>query len=581
MDEENNISSDLSNQVKLGKDAAKTAKNLSKIAANAATGNAAGAALETAKAFRKQIIILACIPIFILFINIAFLYSLPTVIYEAAQSYVSDIQQEYERGVYESASAFTSKLEGIRAATTRIAEDVGGVIGKLWTRLKGKDTDDTESLTDDGGELLVAQVEEKEKKELTHKIEVAIKKTDNRMDQLEDNINAAKTDQVYNYYSKVFDIEYSDLDDDKTYVYTGAEMTVSKSSMTSSDASLLLSLYTVQKGGNVRDQEYLDFAKWLAYPDDSLVMERTNFYIDGSLLPDKLSFSVHSLDGDYLPQYLEEQKKNDQIRAGILKDIKEEELTASQKAKKKKIDDYYRQYSCAAVDMLVYVDCDLTGPGYYRAHEHDVYDPETKEYLYTEVSYTVTAYIKCRSTSLLTEATGLWAGSLNGDGQTITDPNRNADGFRNDLPTGAGNIGDFGTGTLAWPVPGVTSITSDFGYRIHPILKKQKLHAGMDIGCREGTQVIAAADGTVIKREHQYNGNNGTGYGNYLLIDHGGGMYTRYAHLSRPLAEVGQTVKKGDIIALSGQTGGVTGPHLHFEVIINGTPVDPKQYVGV
>lgn len=128
-------------------------------------------------------------------------------------------------------------------------------------------------------------------------------------------------------------------------------------------------------------------------------------------------------------------------------------------------------------------------------------------------------------------------------------------------------------GKLGWPSPGYYKITSPFGYRNHPILKKKKLHTGIDIAVPSGTSVIAANAGKVI-----YAGYNG-GYGNTVIIDHGGKISTLYAHNSKLLVKVGDVVEKGKAISKSGSTGLSTGPHLHFEVRENGQPVDPMKYL--
>ncbi len=128
-------------------------------------------------------------------------------------------------------------------------------------------------------------------------------------------------------------------------------------------------------------------------------------------------------------------------------------------------------------------------------------------------------------------------------------------------------------GTYLWPCPSSKTITSNYGYRIHPIQGTRKLHTGMDIGAKTGADVIASAGGTVIMS--QYYG----GYGNCIIIDHGGGVSTLYAHMSRLIAKNGDTVAAGEPIGKVGSTGNSTGPHLHFEVRINGETKDPKKYV--
>ncbi len=122
-------------------------------------------------------------------------------------------------------------------------------------------------------------------------------------------------------------------------------------------------------------------------------------------------------------------------------------------------------------------------------------------------------------------------------------------------------------GGLSWPVSG--SITSGFGYRMHPILQRVKFHTGVDISAPNGTPILAAADGVVIMAGWR------RGYGNTVVIDHGGGVSTLYAHCSSIECSIGQIVKRGQKIARVGSTGFSTGPHLHFERRENGTPINP------
>ena len=128
-------------------------------------------------------------------------------------------------------------------------------------------------------------------------------------------------------------------------------------------------------------------------------------------------------------------------------------------------------------------------------------------------------------------------------------------------------------GELAWPVPGYTRITSNYGMRVHPITHQYKLHTGVDIGAPEGANFIAANDGIVVRSEMNI------AYGNMVIIDHGGGISTLYAHGSEILVQVGQTVKRGEPILKVGSTGYSTGPHAHFEVRINGITVNPLPYI--
>lgn len=126
-------------------------------------------------------------------------------------------------------------------------------------------------------------------------------------------------------------------------------------------------------------------------------------------------------------------------------------------------------------------------------------------------------------------------------------------------------------GQFMWPVAG--ALTSPFGYRVHPIFGDTRLHSGIDIGAPYGAPVVAAGDGQAT-----YVGAM-SGYGNVVVIDHGGGLATTYNHLSGFSVSSGQSVSRGSQVGSVGCTGYCTGPHLHFEVRVNGTPVDPLPYL--
>ena len=129
------------------------------------------------------------------------------------------------------------------------------------------------------------------------------------------------------------------------------------------------------------------------------------------------------------------------------------------------------------------------------------------------------------------------------------------------------------SGNLSWPVPSCHSISSGYGYRIHPVTGVRKLHAGIDIPCSTGTTIVAAASGTVV--DAGYNAYNG----NYLKISHGNGLETMYLHCSKLLVSSGARVSGGQTIAKSGATGMVSGAHLHFVVKKNGNYVNPQNYL--
>lgn len=132
---------------------------------------------------------------------------------------------------------------------------------------------------------------------------------------------------------------------------------------------------------------------------------------------------------------------------------------------------------------------------------------------------------------------------------------------------------DYIGGAMSWPVPGYTALTSLYGMRVHPITKAYKLHTGIDISAPLGVSFVAAADGVVTKATLN------KAYGNMVIIDHGGGVQTLYAHGNEILVQVGQQVTKGTEILKVGSTGYSTGPHAHFEIRINGQTVNPLDYL--
>jgi len=122
-----------------------------------------------------------------------------------------------------------------------------------------------------------------------------------------------------------------------------------------------------------------------------------------------------------------------------------------------------------------------------------------------------------------------------------------------------------------WPTKGW--ISSDFGYRLSPFTNEKEFHKGLDICNRRGAPIITPADGVVTAVESD------PGYGRIITINHGSGLVTRYAHLDKVNVKKGQAVKRGQEVALVGNTGRTTGPHLHYEVHLNGVPVNPMRYI--
>lgn len=122
-----------------------------------------------------------------------------------------------------------------------------------------------------------------------------------------------------------------------------------------------------------------------------------------------------------------------------------------------------------------------------------------------------------------------------------------------------------------WPVKGW--LTSTFGYRSSPFTGRREMHKGLDIATRSGTPIIAPADGLVV-----FAGREG-GFGNMIILDHGYGITTKFGHCSSLESKLGQKVKRGDVIARVGNTGRSTGPHVHYEVAVNGVSVNPSRYI--
>ena len=132
--------------------------------------------------------------------------------------------------------------------------------------------------------------------------------------------------------------------------------------------------------------------------------------------------------------------------------------------------------------------------------------------------------------------------------------------------------GSTATGTYIWPCPSSTYVTSAFGMRDHPLFGDKRPHSGIDIAGSAGSEVLAADSGTVAVATYS------SSYGNYVTIYHSNGDYTLYAHMSSLAVSAGQSVTQGDVIGYVGSTGWATGPHLHFEIRVNGSTVDPLSY---
>lgn len=136
------------------------------------------------------------------------------------------------------------------------------------------------------------------------------------------------------------------------------------------------------------------------------------------------------------------------------------------------------------------------------------------------------------------------------------------------------NARHYSGGVFTWPCPSYSYISSDFGYRVHPIYGVTKFHSGLDMAANYGAPILAAYEGAVVAASYDWS------MGNYVMIDHGDGLYTVYMHASALYVQTGQEVSAGQQIAAVGSTGSSTGPHLHFSVRLNGQYVSPWSYLG-
>jgi len=135
------------------------------------------------------------------------------------------------------------------------------------------------------------------------------------------------------------------------------------------------------------------------------------------------------------------------------------------------------------------------------------------------------------------------------------------------------NSGAF-SGRMQWPVPGRYVLSDTFRSRSNPVHGRWEFHSGIDIPAPTGAAIVSAERGVVLSAGWI------SGYGNTVIIDHGNGISTLYAHNSQLTVRAGQTVERGELIARAGSTGNSTGPHLHFEVRINGNPVNPNAFLN-
>ncbi len=231
----------------------------------------------------------------------------------------------------------------------------------------------------------------------------------------------------------------------------------------------------------------------------------------------------------------------------------------------------------------------VKGKAKYRVGERVIIESENMEYYVEGVNHSFNCYGTWSTTLNLTRGinpenrfTAPWGNAEEFTPQIMNAILTQTSGEEIDwsnLPTMVGSStspgttpGTYQNGQLMWPVPDSQNITSDYGWRTHPITGERNFHGGIDIGAGYGTPIIAVASGTVIAS------GPASGYGNWIKIDHGNGVVTLYGHMKTLLVKSGQSVTAGTTIALVGSEGNSTGPHLHFETIVNGEKVNPISY---
>ena len=546
---------DIAGAIRMGQSTARSAKTISKAAAEAASGNVAGAVVTVAKdpETLKKLLIILMLPVLIFsLLGVFFLYALPVSIFEGCQSYCEEIAEDWREHVYDGGGDITFKKI---VATIKVGGDVTGDFFKsIWNGIKGLFTKDAggdagstnDTLSDTGIELQVTQVESSEKQTLQNKITACINKIDARSAEIQDAINE-NSDKIASAIS-------AQLNSSGEYDELNVQVQVSRNSMSQDGALQLLSLYTVQQAASVQDMKLSDLMRWLGWYD-SRKTGTTTFTLGGL----GVDCEVKTWNGTFLPQYLMEQRKQEKYQYDEVKTN-------------------FDDMMCAAVDMLLVVDCPYIGEVpvqktvTYETHRGpDGEEIQTEKTIGT-VYYNIT--IMPRSAASLSNLAGLWEGNLK-DKQKPLNFNNGLDSGGSAGGSGGGDfiMGDpsvVGSGDLLWPLSGITRTSSPFGYRNCPFHGRE-LHSGVDIPAPSGTPILAADAGTVTLSTY------GSSYGNNVKINHGNGMETRYCHMSSRAVSAGQVVAKGEVIGYVGSTGNSTGAHLHFMVMINGTPTDPMK----
>lgn len=403
---------DISNAVKMGADTARAAKTVGKAAAQAATGNVAGAAVSLAKdpkTLSKLISIVLVVVIAFSSLTVCFLYALPTAIFEATVSYFNSIEEEWEEGVYGADGGVY--LAGVMETIKTGGRIVSDFAGSVWrglvsfftadsgnTDASGKRVDDqSETISGDGTELHVTQEEAAERSTLNAKIEACQKKLEVRAGQIKEAVLDQKSE-----INGIFKSRFAGTYD----VWDGTTINVVYNDISKSDAIKLLSAYTVVKGASLEGMNLSDFLRWLGYYRE-FTGAHTKFNLGGDA--SGVTASVKTWCGTFMPQYLQEQMEQD---------IETEAMALAQQGRSdelesaaKQIEASYEKYQGPAADLLFVVNC----PDFASVQPLYEYVETDDDEVIVHCSVTISVTITTRSIDTLSDdILGFWDKDLDG-----------------------------------------------------------------------------------------------------------------------------------------------------------------------
>lgn len=413
---------DVGNAVKMGKNAAKGAKTIKKAAAQAASGNIAGAAATAVMnpAVLGVMLLIILSPIILLVaIIVFFLYALPTAIFEAVTSYLSQVAEDWEEGVYSSDSGIimAGVVETLKTGGRMVVDAIntaGDFIVGLWNGLtsyfvsdsssgdEGERVDDNIETLDDQA-LHVTQDEQAERATLLAKVDACRQKISLRQRQIRSAILVRQWD-INELFRQRFEGTYD--------YWGGTTLNVLAPEISQSEAIRLLSAYTVTEGASLQDMRLSDFLKWLGYYRE-LTGSHTVFRLGGDTL--YVDTAVKTWCGTFMPQYLVEQRNQD-IEA-IIKEKVENEEEYDEDEIRADVKRRYEQYQGPATDLLLVVNC----PDFATVQPHySTIEVEDEEFVICSVSIVIS--IETRPVeSLASDVIGFWTGPVKGAESTEAD----------------------------------------------------------------------------------------------------------------------------------------------------------------